>query len=217
MTYKRVFIDGLTKQPNKKLNYETIKIDDPLKNPDFTIQGPRPSDQIVSWDEFYITMAWLLAQLRSKEPKTRVGCIITDSKHHILTTGYNGTPRGVDDANMVYNNDHSYPVQYTKDSCVIHAECNALYNFVGVSQNLQNATLYSTLFPCMDCSKAIVSHGIGRVVFMEPPRRPNDGQTQAAFLNLKRAGIQVDQIFPSRRTLLMSIDKLNDLLNDLPD
>lgn len=107
-----------------------------------------------NWDQRFIEAAALVA-LWSKDPSTKVGAIITDHKHRILGTGYNGFPRGIKDlAPRYYDREKKYQM-------VVHAEINAILN---AARSVDNATLYCTFFPCPRCAAVIIQAGIRRIV-----------------------------------------------------
>ena len=61
----------------------------------------------MSWDKYFMLMAQTVA-LKSKDPSTRVGAVIADSDHRIVSVGFNGPPRGTDDNAYIY---HRYYIQ----------------------------------------------------------------------------------------------------------
>ena len=112
--------------------------------------------------EFYMGAALLAAQ-RSKDPKTKVGSCIVDPDGVILSTGYNGFPTGISDT---FGNWSKEPDTFgaIKHDYVVHSEINAILNASGKS--LKGATIYTTLFPCKECAKAIIQAGIKKVVYL---------------------------------------------------
>jgi dCMP deaminase len=116
----------------------------------------------ITKQEFYMGTA-LLAAKRSKDPKTKVGVCIVDNDGIILSTGYNGFPKGVSDTKFNWT---KVPDEFNaiKHDYVVHAEINAILNAGGKS--LKGATLYTTLFPCKECAKAIIQAGISRVIYL---------------------------------------------------
>jgi len=97
----------------------------------------------------------------SKDPSTKLGSVIVDDKKRIVSVGYNGFPRGVDDRDDRYND------RPTKYLFVAHAERNALDN---APMMVDNCTLYVTLLPCNECAKSIIQKGITTVVTYRPTR-----------------------------------------------
>ena len=108
-------------------------------------------------------MAQVIAQ-RSPDPHTQVGAIITSPDHIILGAGYNGMPRGQDQDSWPWEKGEHVDFLQSKYTFVVHAEANAIYNAHGP---LDGAIIYTTLFPCNECAKAIVQNGIKTVVFDE--------------------------------------------------
>ncbi len=119
-----------------------------------------------SWDHYFLEHA-RVAATRSKDPSSQVGAIIVRDRT-ILSTGYNGFPRGVND---------DIPERYerpTKYTWVVHGEENAILNACRNGVGVMGATLYVTPFaPCVPCAKAIIQSGIREVVIdarIENPR-----------------------------------------------
>lgn len=73
-------------------------------------------------------------------------------------------PRGCSDDEYPWDRENEDPLQ-TKYLYVCHAELNALLNYTGT--NLQGARIYTTLFPCNECTKALIQSGIKEVIYME--------------------------------------------------
>lgn len=112
------------------------------------------------WDYRFLELAESVSKW-SKDPSTKVGSIIVDSKRRVIGLGYNGFPRGVKDTDDRYND------RETKLLFVCHAERNALDNAPG---SVEGATLYATMFPCNECCKSIIQKGISRIVTFVPSR-----------------------------------------------
>jgi dCMP deaminase len=118
-------------------------------------------ENYLSWDEYFMGIALLSAQ-RSKDDSTQVGACIVGEDHKILSVGYNGMPTGCDDDKMPWERDGC--ALDTKYPFVCHAELNAILNNDGGS--LKGASLYTTLFPCNECAKAIIQSGIREIIFL---------------------------------------------------
>lgn len=117
----------------------------------------------------------------SKDPSTKLGSVIVDDKKRIVSVGYNGFPRGVEDF------EERYEDRPTKYLFVAHAERNALDN---APMMVDNCTMYVTLLPCNECAKSIIQKGIKRVVTYRPTREDvfNWNITLTMF---KEAGVDV--------------------------
>lgn len=109
-------------------------------------------------DETFMEIAWSFAE-RSYAKRNKVGCVIVDTNGRIISTGYNGTPRGVnnicEDGNFTYD-------------YVIHAELNAIFN--ATTHDLSDCTAYVTVSPCVRCAAALLQKGITTVFYDQPYR-----------------------------------------------
>lgn len=116
----------------------------------------------ISWEEYFMGIA-LLSAKRSKDPSTKVGACIVDNDHKVVSIGYNGMPRGIDESKLSWNRGEDLDSKYLY---VCHAEFNAILNTRDGSA-LKGCTLYVTLFPCNECAKAIIQSGIKEVVYLD--------------------------------------------------
>jgi dCMP deaminase len=114
----------------------------------------------ISWDEYFMGVA-KLAAMRSKDPNSQVGCCIVSTDNKILSIGYNGFPRGCSDDEFPWDREGE-PLD-TKYIYVTHSELNAILNFRGGS--LEGSRIYVTLFPCNECTKAIIQSGISEIIY----------------------------------------------------
>lgn len=126
----------------------------------------------------YLRMAHIWAE-NSYCIRRKVGALIVKDKM-IISDGYNGTPSGFEN---VCEDEQNITLPY-----VLHAEANAITKIARSNNNSENATLYVTDAPCIECAKLIIQAGIKRVIYNRN-YRIEDG------INLlKRAGITVEQI-----------------------
>lgn len=119
-----------------------------------------------SWDEYFMNIAKEIA-MRSNCVKRKVGCVIVRDKR-IVSTGYNGTPRGVKNCNEGgCARCNSFTDGGTKlDECLCsHAEENAIVQAAYHGISTKGATLYCTYSSCLTCSKMIINAGIEKVVY----------------------------------------------------
>jgi dCMP deaminase len=97
--------------------------------------------------------------LWSKDPSKKIGAIAVGENHRVLSTGYNGFPRGVEDKSSRLND------RETKYKYVVHAEQNCIYNACLNGISLAGASLYVYGLPiCSECAKGIIQVGIERVI-----------------------------------------------------
>lgn len=102
----------------------------------------------------YFQLAEFIANTFSKDQSTKVGCVFLNKDTlHILSTGYNGMPRGIDETIL---DRWDRPDKYL---WVEHAERNAIYNASLNGVNLSNSIVIVTMFPCADCMRGIIQVG----------------------------------------------------------
>ena len=136
----------------------------------------------LSWDEYFMGVA-LLASKRSKDPSTQVGACIVDDRNKILSVGYNGMPHCCSDDEFPWDKAEGLNSKYLY---VCHAELNAILNCHNGS--VAGATVYSTLFPCNECAKAIIQSGIKRVIYYSDKYADTEG-TRASKRMFDAAGV----------------------------
>ena len=135
-------------------------------------------DKQIEYDKRYLEMARIWAK-NSYCERRQVGAIIVKEKM-IISDGYNGTPSGFE--NICEDENH-----LTKPY-VLHAEANAITKVAKSNNSSDDATLYVTTSPCMECSKLIIQSGIKRVVFCDKYHN-----TEGLKL-LERANIEINHI-----------------------
>lgn len=126
----------------------------------------------------YLRMAAIWAE-NSYCQRRKVGALVVKEKM-IISDGYNGTPSGFEN---VCEDAHGVTHPY-----VLHAEANAITKLARSGNNSNQATLYVTASPCIECAKLIIQAGIRRVVYAEQYRL-----TDGIDL-LRRAGVEVEHL-----------------------
>ncbi|MFA6804978.1 MAG: cytidine/deoxycytidylate deaminase family protein [Candidatus Methanomethylophilaceae archaeon] len=126
-----------------------------------TLSMKRPSN-----DEYFMSMAYLVSS-RSTCIRRKVGAIIVKDKH-ILSTGYNGSPKGTRHCEELgcIREQLNIPSGTRHELCRgVHAEQNAVAQaaYFGVSVN--GGTVYCTTFPCSMCAKILINSGITEIVY----------------------------------------------------
>lgn len=128
-----------------------------------------------SKDLFYLGIAEKISEA-SYCQRNKVGAIIVKDDN-IISFGYNGTIRGFD------NNCEDHLNLTTP--WVLHAESNAITKCAKSNYSSNDACLYTTLSPCLDCAKIIIQSGINRVIYI------NDYRDQKGIELLQKAKIDV--------------------------
>lgn len=132
-------------------------------------------DKQTELDLRYLRMAHIWSE-NSYCKRRQVGALIVKDKM-IISDGYNGTPSGFEN---VCEDKNNQTLPY-----VLHAEANAITKIARSGNNSENATLYVTDAPCIECSKLIIQAGIKRVIYSRNYRL-EDG------INLlRKAGVEV--------------------------
>lgn len=133
-------------------------------------------------DRQYLRMAKIWSE-NSEALRLKVGVLIVKGDM-IISDGYNGTPSGFDN-NCEYMGDN---LELITKPHVLHAEANAITKLARSSNSGEGATLYTTISPCLECSKLIIQARIRRIVFIDLYR-----DTSGLDL-LEMAGLVVSQV-----------------------
>ena len=135
----------------------------------------------------------IMVSMRSPDPNTKVGAIITSPDNKILGTGYNGLPKGIDvaDINWAREGEDELDKKY---AFILHSEINSLLN---AKEPLDGCTMYVTLHPCNECTKIIIQKGIKKVYYLSNPYH-DTWPIKAAQRMFKLAGVEIEQFVPTR-------------------
>lgn len=115
------------------------------------------TERLTSWA---VEMARHVSKL-SKDPSTQVGAVIFDSKRRIISAGYNGFARGVEDK------PERLLDRETKYKLTLHAEKNAIMFATG---SLDGATIVVTHPCCAQCAALVIQSGIKHVMWPKPSK-----------------------------------------------
>lgn len=135
-----------------------------------------------NWDAWFIGLAKYVSTA-SKDPSTKVGSVIVDEDRRVISLGYNGFPRGVEDSEDRLND------RDVKYKIVIHSERNSLLFARGP---VKNCIIYTyPMMPCAVCASMIIQSGIKKVVApkSDNPRWQED--IELSLLLFKEAGVEV--------------------------
>ena len=111
------------------------------------------------WDKRFLQLASLVASW-SKDPSTKVGAIAVNAKRQVLSTGYNGFPRGFDDSEERYN------TREIKYKYILHAEQNLISNAAANGISLTGSRVYVVgMPPCAEkCALQLIQSDINAVM-----------------------------------------------------
>ena len=141
------------------------------------------------WDIRFLDLAEHISAW-SKDPSTKVGCVIVGEDREIRSTGFNGFPRGIDDdEERLHNRDLKYPL-------ICRAEENAIMHAARIGVSLKGSVAYVTWPPCSRCARSLIQAGINEVIYRDgmeiPERWMDDFNTSTAMF--KEAGVAVRKI-----------------------
>ena len=151
----------------------------------------------ISWEEYFMGVAMLAAR-RSKDPNTQVGACIVSPDKIIVSTGYNGMPKGCSDDEFPWEREG----EETKYPYVVHAELNAVLNANG--RDLRGCSLYVALFPCNECTKAIIQSGIKEVFYLSDKYADTMGNIASKRM-LMAAGVKFTQLRSKTKEITLSL------------
>jgi dCMP deaminase len=136
----------------------------------------------ISFDEYFMRMA-LLASERATCERLKVGSVIVKNKN-VLSTGYNGSASG-----EVHCIDEGCLMRDGHCIRTIHSEQNALLQCAKHGVSVKGASIYVTHFPCLHCTKSLVTAGIAEIVYLNDYR--ND---EYAIHLIDQAGIKLRKV-----------------------
>jgi dCMP deaminase len=154
----------------------------------------------ISWDEYFMGIAMLAAK-RSKDPSTQVGACIVSHDNIIISTGYNGMPKGCSDDEFPW--ERSGEENNTKYPYVVHAELNAILNANG--RDLRGSKIYVALFPCNECAKAIIQSGVKEVVYLSDKYNNTMGNLASKRM-LDAAGVKYTRLNTQLRNIMLDFE-----------
>lgn len=157
--------------------------------------------EYISWDEYFMGVS-LLSAKRSKDPATQVGACIVNSKNKIVGAGYNGLPAGCDDDQYPWHKEGEF--LETKYPYVCHAELNAILNNIGM--DLHGCRIYTALFPCNECAKAIIQSGITEVIYLSDKYSGSDASLASKKM-LESAGVRSRKVTTTIQSIVLSFNE----------
>lgn len=118
------------------------------------------------WDDYFMQITEVIAT-RSTCIRRKVGALIVKD-NRILTSGYNGAPKGLNHCADIgcRREELNVPSGERHELCrAIHAEQNAIIQAATYGVSIKGAVLYTTTQPCVLCAKMLVNAGVKKIVF----------------------------------------------------
>ena len=139
----------------------------------------------MTWADKFMTQARLNASW-SKIRTTKVGAVIVDQQNRVVSQGFNGFPRGIEDT------EERLIDREEAKLLACHAEANAIDN--RGSNSIEGCTIYCTHHPCIDCAKRLIQNGISKIVYETPVTQEFRERWNVAKVEeiLAEAGIEVE-------------------------
>lgn len=143
--------------PPIRMRINPIGIEGEIYNEKVKQEAKQRVESKLKWDKRFLHLAEFWAKECSKDPSTKTGAVIVDKDKSIVSMGYNGFPKGVDDSEERLNN------REIKYQMIVHCERNAI---LFARRNLEGCTLYTWPFAsCAVCAGMVIQTGIKRVVY----------------------------------------------------
>ncbi|MBQ3296762.1 hypothetical protein IJH01_01350 [Candidatus Saccharibacteria bacterium] len=163
------------------------------------------------WDEYFMKIAEAVAA-KSKDPSSKMGCVIVDHNKRVVSLGYNGMIQGADESKMTLS---ERPMKYY---FAIHSEMNAL---LFAYQDLTGCTIYNRVATCENCLKYCLQAGIKRFVYKELRVHSHSTDPQHSMTNIEtdEAVIRMLTSMPDVKTLNLTNGKtyIQDILDSYPE
>ena len=162
------------------------------------------------WDEYFMKIAETVAT-KSKDPSSKMGCVIVDPKKRVVSLGYNGMLQGADESKMTLE---ERPMKYY---FAIHSEMNAV---IFAHQDLTDCTVYNRVATCENCLKYCLQAGIKRFVYKELRVHSHSTDPKKSMTNVEtdEAIIRLLSSMPDVETLNLTNGKTytEDILDSYP-
>ena len=152
-----------------------------------------------SWDEYFMNLAEAVAT-KSKDPSSKMGCVIVDKNKRVVSLGYNGMVQGADESKMTLS---ERPMKYY---FAIHSEMNAV---IFSHQDLTGCTIYNRVATCENCLKYCLQAGIKRFVYKELRVHSHSTDPKKSMTNIEtdEAVVRLLASMPEVETLNLSNGK----------
>ncbi len=162
------------------------------------------------WDEYFMKIAETVSE-RSKDPSSKMGCVIVDENKRVVSLGYNGLVQGADESKMTLS---ERPMKYR---FAIHSEMNAI---LFARESLHGCTIYNRVATCDNCLKHCLQAGIKRFVYKELRVHSHTSDPKKSMTNIEsdEAVVRLLASVPEVQTLNLSNGKtyIQDIIDSYP-
>lgn len=160
---------------------------------DFLNTSKKNTNEVVipkrpDWTNYFMGLAFVISQ-RSLDAQTKHGCIITDNHNHIIATGYNSFPRGMQDDMLPTTRPDKY-------DWMQHSEKNCISNCTANLWSISGATAYITGQPCNDCATLLWQNNVSRwfIAKRQGTMLENERTKNNFDLFIKQTGIEINYV-----------------------
>lgn len=153
-------------QDNYSIDTPPLRFLKPVLNPPIMPPMTTQNDPRPNWDDYFMDIAQVVAK-RGNCSRRKVAAVIVN-EHRIISTGYNGTPRGITnccDGGCPRCSSDAPSGENLGECICAHAEENAIVQAAYHGIAVRDSILYCTLSPCLVCTKMIINAGIKEVVY----------------------------------------------------
>lgn len=162
------------------------------------------------WDKYFMNIAEAVAE-KSKDPSSKMGCVVVDKNKRVVSLGYNGMIQGSDESKMTLS---ERPMKYY---FAIHSEMNAV---LFAHQDLTGCTIYNRVATCENCLKYCLQAGIKRFIYKELRVKSYSTDPKKSMTNIEtdEAIVRMLSAMPEVKTLNISNGKtyIEDILDSYP-
>ena len=162
------------------------------------------------WDIRFLELAKHISGW-SKDPSTKVGCVVVGEDREIRSTGFNGFPRGISDDNeRLTDRNQKYPL-------ICHAEENAIMHAARIGVSLKGSTAFVTWPPCSRCARSLIQAGIREVVYPSPEEIAREEEKAKRNQRVPIASEKKQKEWSNQKAIQAASQKLKDFEKQIED
>jgi len=145
-----------------------------------------------SWKDLMIGLAYFVST-RSHDAQTQHGSVVCNDDNEIISTGYNGFIRGIDDKTLPN-------IRPEKYDYMIHSEMNNILNCARQGKSTKGTTIYVTGMPCLRCLQYIWQAGIKKVIYANNQTHMQQSQESKlkSDIILQLTGLEIEEYIPEK-------------------